>query len=215
MRKIIVLPVLAAFALFAASPVPAPMTPQQILAHMLANYRGLQTYQVPVTINAHIHKFITLPVTMTGKRYFKVPDHEALKMNSVPSLAKAFQNVYASLGTPATWPKTYAVTTVAPTVSTDRPVYELRAVYRHPSNVDHIMLDVDASTFDPVQARWYYKNGATIVMNIEEQVVQGNYRLPARESLNVHFPEYSGDAVVQFGTYVINQPIADAVFVQK
>jgi hypothetical protein len=77
------------------------------------------------------------------------------------------------------------------------------------------MLDVDASTFDPVQARWYYKNGATIVMNIEEQVVQGNYRLPARESLNVHFPEYSGDAVVQFGTYVINQPIADAVFVQK
>jgi hypothetical protein len=88
----------------------------------------------------------------------------------------------------------------------------LRAVYRRSSNVDHIVLDVDASTFEAVQARWYYKNGATIVMNIENQLVQGKYRLPARESLDVHFPQYNGDAVVQFGTYVINQPIADSVF---
>jgi hypothetical protein len=201
--------------LAAASPAPPAMTVPQILSRMAANYGGLNTYEVPVTIDAHIHKGITIPVSMSGKRYFQVPDREALKMNSVPSIAKAFQNVYSSLGTPVTWPKTYKIDVVTPTVASDRPIYELRAVYKHPSNVDHIMLDVDGSTFDPLQARWYYKNGATIVMNIQEQLVQGKYRLPQRETLEVHFPQYNGDATVSYGTYIVNQPIPDTVFTQN
>lgn len=198
-----------------SSAAPPAMTVQQILSRMVANYGGLKTYEVPVTIDAHIHKVVTLPVSMTGTRYFKLPDREALKMNSVPSIAKEFQNVYSSLGTPVTWPKTYNIDIVTPSVSTDRPIYELRATYKHPSNVDHIALDVDAATFDPIQARWYYKNGATILMNIQEQLVQGKYRLPQRETLEVHFPQYSGDAAVSYGTYIVNQPIPDSVFTQN
>jgi hypothetical protein len=49
-------------------------------------------------------------------------------------------------------------------------------------------------------------------MNIEEQLVAGKYRLPERESLSVHFPEYRGDAVVQYGTYVTNAKIPDSAF---
>jgi hypothetical protein len=192
-----------------------PMTVSQILERMAANYRGLRTYEVPVTIDAHVHKIVTVPVSMTGKRYFKLPDREALKMNAVPAVAKAFQNVYASLGTPVTWPKTYNATVVTPSVGSDRPIYELRAVYKRPSNVDHILLDVDAATFTPLQARWFYKNGATIVMNIQDTMVAGKYPLPQRETLDVHFPQYSGDATVNFGSYVVNQPIADSVFAEK
>lgn len=197
------------------APAPPQMTASQILERMVANYRGLNTYEVPVTIDAHIYEVLTLPVSMSGKRYFKEPDREALKMNSVPSIAKAFQNVYSTLGTPVTWCKTYVINVVTPSVSFDRPVYELQAVYRHPSKVDHIQLDVDASNFDPMQARWFYKNGAKIVMNIEEQLVNGKYRLPQRETLDVQFPQYKGDAVVTYGQYVLNQPIADSVFAQE
>jgi hypothetical protein len=198
--------------LAAAPPTPAPLTVQQILTRMAANTTGLKTYQVPVEIDARIHKIITLPVSMSGKRYFKAPDQEAMKMNTVPSIAKGFQNVYASLGTPATWPQRYDLTLVTQEVSSGRAVYEVRAVYKRSTRIDHIMLDVDATTFDPIQARWYYTNGATIVMNIEEQLVGGKYRLPTREQLDVTFPQYRGSAVVKYGDYVIDQAIPDKVF---
>ena len=191
---------------------PAPMTVQQILARMAANTTGLQTYQVPVEIHARIHKIITVSVSMAGTRYFKAPDKEALKMNAAPSIAKAFQNVYASLGTPSTWPQMYNLTLVTPEVTNGRAIYELRAVYSRPTRIDHILLDVDATTFDPIQARWYYGNGAMIVMNIEEQLVDGKYRLPTSETLEVSFPQYRGDAVVRYGDYRINQDISDSVF---
>jgi len=179
---------------------------------MTANTAGLQTYQVPVRIALRLHKVITLPVSLSATRYFKVPDKERLVMRTVPAIAKPFQNAYAALGTPATWPQVYNGVEVPPSISTARAVYELRATYKRPSNVDHILLDVDATTFDPVQSRWYYTNGATIVMKIEEQSVEGKYRLPLRETLDVTFPSYRGSAVVEYGSYIINQDIPDATF---
>lgn len=201
--------------LAAAASMPPAMTVPQILARMSANTAGIKTYEVPVQIDARIHKGITLPVSMTGTRYFEAPDKESLKMNSVPTIAKAFQDVYASLGTPQTWPRTYDITVCTPAVSGDRPIYELRAVYKRESKVDHILLDVDATTFDPIQARWYYTSGATIVLNVEEQSVEGKYRLPAHETIDVAFPQYKGDADIRYGAYVINHPIPDSVFTKS
>lgn len=201
----------SAAALLAAAPPPA-MTVEQILARMSENYAGITTYQVPVQINAHIRAGISLPVSMTGTRYFKAPAKEALKMNSVPAIAKAFQDVYASLGTPQTWPMTYNITVVTPSISSERPIYEMRGVYKRSAKVDHVLLDVDAATFEPVEARWFYTNGATIVMNIQEKIVDGKHPLPAHETLNVAFPQYKGDADVVYGDYVLNQAIPDSVF---
>jgi hypothetical protein len=199
-------------ALFAAAPVPAPMSAQQILSRMSANTAGLQTYEVPIQIDARIQKLMSQPVSMNGTRYFKAPDKGALRMNSVPSIAKGFQNVYASLGSAATWPHTYDITLATPLTTGDRPMYGLRAVYKRASKVDHILLDVDANTFDPVTVRWFYTNGATIVMKVEEQLVDGKYRLPSHESLDVSFPQYRGHADVRYGSYVVNKPIPDSVF---
>ena len=189
------------------------LTVQQILTRMTANTAGLTSYQVPVRIDARVHKIITLGVSMSGDRYFKAPDKESMKMKTVPSVAKAFQNAYASLGTAATWLQTYDFTMVAPTLATaPGPIYELRAVYKRSSRVDHILLDVDANTFDPIEARWYYTNGATIDMNIEEQLVDGKYHLPSRETLDVTFPAYRGSAVVTYGNYVVNGDLSDSLF---
>jgi outer membrane lipoprotein-sorting protein len=159
-----------------------------------------------------LNKVISIGVSMSGERYFKAPDNGALKLHSVPSIAKAFSNLYSSLGTPATWPQTYNVQSLSEIAVNGRPAYELRATYKHPSRVDHVVLDVDGKTFDPVQARWYYTNGATIVMNITEAVVDSAYRLPRTEIVNVHFPEYNGDATVEYGTYQINVEVPDSTF---
>lgn len=187
------------------------MTPLQILARMAANTQGLRSYSVPVHIDARVRHIVSISVPLRGTRYFEEPDREALKLDTVPAIAKPFQNVYASLGTPATWAKTYNITEVTPSPDAGPDVYELRGVYAHPSNVDYILLDVDATTFTPVLARWYYKNGATVVMRVQE-ARYGNYLLPKHETVDVHFPQYTGSATVDYGAYTLNTHIDKAVF---
>ena len=192
----------------------ASITVAQILSRMTANTAGLTSYKVPIHIDAHVKKGpVSVPVPMDGERYFKAPDSMAVKVNSgVPDVAKAFSNTYASLGTPLTWVKTYDITYDSTGNVDGHSVYTLRATYKKPSHVDHILLDVDTATADPIQARWFYTNGATIVMHLQHTVVSGQYRLPSRESLDVHFPEYSGTAVVTYGTYATNIPLDPSVF---
>jgi hypothetical protein len=202
---------LALLAVVLLAQAPRPMDPQQILARMLADTAGLRSYRVPVKIDAHVRHIVSISVPLAGTRYFEAPDREALKLNTVPAIAKPFQSVYASLGTPATWPATYNITEVTPSPDAGPNVYELRGVFKHPSNVDHILLDVDATTFAPVLARWYYKDGATVVMHVQE-ALYGKYRLPKHETVDVRFPQYSGSATVDYGDYVINEPIDASVF---
>lgn len=190
---------------------PAPMTVAQILDRMMANDAGLRSYVVSVSIDAHIRHIISVSVPLSGTRYFEAPDREALKLRTVPAIAKPFQSVYASLGTPATWPKTYTIAEVAPSPGAGTNVYELRGVLKHSSNVAYVLLDVDAKTFAPVLARWYYKNGATIVMHVDEEF-HGGYLLPKHETVDVSFPQYKGSATVDYSNYALNTRIDESVF---
>lgn len=193
---------------------PPPLTVDQILAKMAANTSGLNTYEVPVEIRIHVKKVVSVPFRVSGERYFEQPDKSALKLHSVPAAAKAFSNLYATLGTPLTWPQTYDITLENVTTSIVKPLYELRGTYKRESNVDYILLDVDAVTFDPVEVRWFYRNGATIIMDVQEGPVAGKYRLPIHEVVDLNFPSYSGHATIDYGTYVINEPIPDSTFSQ-
>jgi len=202
----------APFVILALAASPTPLTPKQILARMAQNTAGLQTFEVPVTIHARLKKGISIPVTMSGERYFKVPDKGALKLRGVPEIAKTFSSLYSSLGTPSTWPHTYNIRLVSVSIESGRPVYELSGTYKHPSSVDHVTLDVDGETFVPLEAHWFYTNGATIAMSITEGIVGGKYRLPLSESVDVHFPEYSGDASIEYGAYQLNVALPNSLF---
>ena len=197
--------------MMASSP-PAPPTVAQILVRMNARVSGIRTYQVPIVIDARLRKVVTIPVWLTGTEYFAAPDRYSLHMDTVPAIAKSFKNLIASLGSPVTWPQTYAITQVPASVTVTRPAYELLGVPRHPGNVDHVLLDVDASTYAPVEVRWFYRNGATIAMTVNEQVADGKYPLPSSETLNVAFPEYRGTAVIHYGRYSVNQPLPQDAF---
>ena len=172
---------------------------------------GLETYDVPVTIHAAVKKIISISFTLSGERYFAAPDKEALKLKSVPAIAKAFSNLYSSLGTPLTWSQTYDLKLVPPDHPVTQPTYEFLGTYKRSSSVDHILLDIDADTYDPTEVRWFYRNGATIVMNVQEEGV-GQFRLPAVETVDLRFPGYSGHATIDYGTYNINSTLAPEVF---
>jgi hypothetical protein len=195
---------------------PQSMTVAQILERMASNISGLTSFVVPIHIDAHVKEGpLSVPVTMDGNRYFKAPDKAALELTGLPTVAKTFSNIYASLGTPLTWPKTYDIVLNNVAASGNQNVYELRGTYKRPSNVDHVLLDVNGVTFDPIQARWFYRNGATIVMNIQEGVAGGSYRLPLRETVDVNFPQYHGNADITYGNYSTNVPLADSIFSSK
>ena len=186
-----------------------------VLSGMARQTAGIESYDVPVTIHVSVRKgFLSIPFTLTGKRYFSAPDREALKLAGMPAVAHAFSDIYSSLGTPSTWTQTYDLKVVNPDHSSPQPAYELLATYKRPSSVDHILLDVDATTYDPVEVRWFYRNGATIVMNVQEKSV-GNFRLPAAEDINVRFPEYRGHATIEYGAYNVNQAVDTSVFTTK
>jgi len=198
--------------MISSPPPPAGPTVAQILVRMNARVSGIRTYQVPIAIDARLRKVVTIPVSLTGTEYFAAPDRYSLHMNTVPAIAKSFKNLIASLGSPVTWPQTYAITQVPPSVTLSRPAYELLGVPRHPGNVDHVLLDVDAGTYAPVEVRWFYRNGATIAMTVNEQVVDSKYPLPSSETLTVAFPEYRGTAIIHYGRYSVNQALPQGVF---
>jgi hypothetical protein len=201
---------LGSLALICATPAP-DLTIAHVLTQMAANTRGLQTYQVPISIDVRVNDGLGQPLHVHGMRFFKAPDQDALRMDWVPAYAKPFQHLFGSLGTPTTWPSTYDISLVGTTTYADRRLCELRGTYKQTSTVDYILLDVDLQTFDPVRVRWFFKSGATIVLNISQEAV-GTYRLPRRESLDVAFPQYHATADVTYGRYVFNKPLPAATF---
>ena len=209
MATILAAAVLSVSAAVTSSPLPSV---SDILSGMARQTAGLKAYEVPVTVHAAVRKgIISIPFTLSGERYFAAPDKEALKLRGVPAVAKAFSDVYASLGTPLTWPQTYNLQVVRPDHAAVSPIYELCGAYKHPSSVDHILLDVDATTYDPIEARWFYRNGATIVMTVQEESV-GAFRLPMVENVDVRFPAYSGHATIDYGTYNISGTLPASAF---
>jgi hypothetical protein len=210
---------LAVCALFGATPNPSA-TPSQvptvddILARMDAARKGLDAFSVPVHFDIDVRKPLPIPLALDGVRYFERPDKEALVMNSVPAAAQAFQRTYAGLGTPETWPKQYDLTLVALDQATSDTMYELKGVPKNGGNVDHILLDIDRKSLAPTRARWFYRNGSTIDMTIENASA-GAYLLPKTETLELVFPSYAAHAVAHFADYSINQPIPASVWEQN
>jgi hypothetical protein len=203
------------------------LTVAQILDRMAENTKALTSYVVPFRIDAHVKRgMFSVRVPLDGTRYYKVPDKSLLKMPKVPSEAKALVAVYSWVGTPVTWPSTYDISLESPKTIGTTAVYELRATYKpgatthalldsaaH-STVDHILLDVNSQTFDPVRATWHYRNGSTIVMNITAGSVDGKYRLPQHEDVDMSLPGQHATAQITYAAYQTNVAIPDSTFVK-
>ena len=108
---------------------------------------------------------------------------------------------------PQTWPAKYTVTTVA---RDPQGAYELQAVPKNDPSVDHVVFSVTPD-YQPVSAHWFYKDGSSIVLSLQNQQLQG-FTLPQSETIAVSMPKYALDATATYGPYAINAPVADSVF---
>ena len=179
----------------------------EILAHAGAS-AGLTSYSVPVHFDVHMHKPIGIKAGADGIAYFKAPAKAAIAITHVPGpLGGFFKGSYTLDMVPQTWPAKYSVTSVAQDA---QGAYELQAAPKNDPSVDHVVFNVTAD-YQPASAHWFYKDGSSIVLALQNQVVQG-FRLPQSETITVSMPKYSLDATATYGEYSVNTPISDSVF---
>ena len=206
---ILLVPLLAA----ALSTGPQPSA-SAVLHRMAAANAWVKTYKVRIHFDAKVHSFISLPLALDATLYYKQPDKMQIVFDSVPSLAKQFQNFYANTGTPQTWPHTYVVTLEPPAASDASSAGSdvvLRLTPRASSNLEYALMTVDTTTYGVVIQQWFYKDGSNI--NVTQLNDTGpRYVLPSRQEGDFDFPKYHAHVVAAYDAYDFNVPIPDSVF---
>ena len=204
-------PLIVAVVLHQASP---QAQAAAVLRKMTAVNAHVKSYEVRVHLDATVHAFLSLPLALNATYYFKQPDKVQVVFDSVPELAKQFQNFYASSGTPATWPHTYIITLEPPSPDDPPGSAVLKLIPRGGSNLDHALMTVDTSTYGVVAQQWIYKDGSSI--NVTQfNATSGMYVLPSHQEADFRFPKYKAHVIADFGDYQINVPIPDSVFRQQ
>lgn len=192
------------------TPVPLPKSPSaaEVVARMSASDTLLETYEVPVHVDARVHRLITLHFGRDGTVYYKRPDRLALAMRSVPA---GFRKLFAEMGTAQTWPSTYEMSLIDAGTENGRDVYRLKGVPKQADDVDHVILDVSTENFTTLRARWLCKDGSTIDMTFENEPT-GGYALAKRAEADMVLSGWKIHATLEYGPYVLNESVADSVF---
>lgn len=202
---IVAVAVVAAMAQAAYSPAAG------VLHNMEAVNASVKSYEVRCHFDASVRTFITLPLALDATYYFKQPDHAQLVFDSVPTLAKRFQDFYASTGTPATWPKSYWVSLQPQAASDLSGMLVLRLIPKKQSNLEYVLMTVDPKNYGVVGQQWMYKDGSSINVT-QSNEIGASYVLPKQETADFNFPRYKAHVVADFGEYQINAPVDDSVF---
>lgn len=201
----------------AATPAPPPATipdAATILQRSESAWHGLDSYQVPVTVAGSVRvAFISVPVHMTGTQYYKAPDEQALHLNNPPSYARGLGDTLSTMGTPQTWLRDYAIALPKTQPHGHHTAYVLVGTpKKQGSRVKTMTMSVSATTYAIESITFGYTNGATLVVTFLHHPGLTQYHLARVATVAAHFPQYSGNATITYGTYTLNQPIPAAVF---
>ena len=199
-----------------ALPAAGPATSSDdVLAGIQSYWKDLKSYQVPVAMSGSVKvSFISVPFQMDGTEYYRAPDQQALRMNNVPSLAKGFENTVSSMGTPETWPLNYTIVLHGTQQYRHHAAYVLIGTPKNGGNVKTITMLVNAKSYSIETVNFAYNNGATLNLEFNHKN-KSPYHLPQWVALTAKFPQYSGTATIHYGTYQVNVPIPDSVFVSS
>jgi hypothetical protein len=184
----------------------AGLTATQVLARVSEPAANIESYATPVRMDVRIRKLLTFHIGLSGTQYYKRPDRLALDIRKIPA---PYRKLFADLGTPQTWRNAYDLKLVGST-GVGGP-YHLEGVPKHPCDVARMALDVGGDPNAPLHARWTTRDGGTIDMSITEQVENG-FKLPKHADADMAFGGYKIHASIDYGPYVVNETIADAVF---
>ena len=170
--------------------------------------KGLTSYSVPVHFAVRMHRPVSIRTGVEGIVYYKAPAQSGLQITKLPGpLTGIFKTSYAIDLAAQVWPSKYRVTSTSESEAAGASVYVLQAVPRvSDPSTDHIQITVAHDDFAPLAAVWYYKDGSTVQLTIQNGHSSA-YTLPAAETITVTMPSYALDATATYGTYQINGPI--------
>jgi hypothetical protein len=192
----------------AAVPLGKPPTAAEVVARMSANTIVPESYAVPIHVDAKVHRLITLHFGRDGMVYYRRPDHLALAMTRVPS---GFRKLFAEMGNAQTWASTYEMSFVNALDEGSGEIYRLKGVPKQDSDVDHLLIDLAAADLTPRHASWLCKDGSTIDMTFTNESL-GGYALAKHAEAEMLLSGWKIHAVVDYGSYTLNETITDEVF---
>ena len=149
-----------------------------------------------------------------GTQYYQAPDRQALHLNNPPSYARGLGDTLSTMGTPQTWLRDYAIAAPASQPHGHHTAYVLTGTPKKSgSRVKSMTMSVSATTyviesitFSPITT------GASLVVTFIHHAGISQYRLARSATVVAHFPSYSGNATITYGSYQLNQPIPASVF---
>ena len=216
--KLVAIPI-ALLALAGVTPGPQPaatLAPARTAAEVLARVAGTQTplesFAVPVTIGGSARvSFLSVPFTVHGMQYFEAPNKQAMHLTDAPSLAQGFQNAVSTMGTPQTWEYVYDITLQGTQQRHKHFAYVLVGIPKRAANVKSFTMLVGEKSDAVESVDFAYTNGASLAVDFAHHHAHP-YHLPTSAIVTAHFPQYSGTATIQYGSYQLNVPIPDSVF---
>lgn len=153
---------------------------------------------------------------MTGTQYYQAPDQQALHLDNPPRLASGLGNTLSTLGTPQTWLRDYSIAMPLAQPHGNHTAYMLVGTpKRSSSRVKTMTMWVSAKTYSIESILFSYTNGATLNVTFVHLHGISQFHLPRKATIAAHFPSYSGNATITYGTYQLNQPIPASVFLQR
>jgi hypothetical protein len=180
----------------------------RLLGLVCAGSAGVDSFAVPVHIDVRVHKLLTFRMGLNGMEYFKRPNKFALEMPRIPDQSR---RVFGELGTPLSWPAQYDMNVLGATVADGRTTYHLRGVPKSPNDVDHMLVDLDGDPAVPLHVQWFLRDGGTIAMTIRSEF-DGTHELPKHADLDLTTGGYKIHAAIDYGSYVVNETLADSRF---
>jgi hypothetical protein len=184
-------------------------TATDVLARVTARDARVDSYSVPVHMDVRVHKLFTIHMGLNGMQYYRRPDRVALDMRQIPASAR---KLFADLGTPLTWPGAYDLKLVGS--DGERGPYHVEGTPKHPSDIAHMLVDVDGTGSAPLHVVWTTRDGGTIDMHITEESA-GGYQLPRHADADMAIGGYKIHASIDYGQYTVNEAVADAVFARS
>jgi hypothetical protein len=184
-----------------------------LLARSAELNRQPGSYSVPLHFAVHLRRPLPLRFSANATTYFQAPNKQALIITSVPRiLRRFFGRNYVGLDTiPQTWPANYRVFSAKSAKHDGAAAYHLDAMPKTTGTISHVTFDLLVNGLSPVGVEWFYRDGSSIQITIENQRVE-RYSLPRSEQIRITMPRYALDAVCTTGPYVLDGPIASTIF---
>lgn len=189
-------------------------SPADVIANVVAQNAGMQSYRARVDIAVALRSFPYLSQRLQGTTYYKRPDNYEVVFDDVPSYARGFERIYTDIDDPIAWQRHFNASLAGERNVAGHRDLVLRLVQKVRGMIDHEDVAVDPASWHIDAMEWHYYNGGTISMTQEYQDVAG-FSVLARQHATIRIPFVHAGADAVYGDYQTNVAIDDSVFVGK